>query len=275
LTTGFDYERAIWGREAVAPGDRTIAGFRLDEALHCLPQAGTALEIGCGAGRFLRGITRARPALRMVGTDVSRAALQEAHGLAPGLDLRPVDPAQGAFRLPAEDGEFDAVLALDVLEHLEDPAAMLAEAARVLKPGGVIHLHVPCEGDVTCLWRWIPGQRGPRALKRRLGGHIQHFRRGEVLELIRGAGFQVVRRRYSLHVLGNLADVGVFLLLARRQRAAGTGFATTTGDILDGESGAGLLVRSVDRALWFEARLAGRIPTWGLHVSARKRVSGG
>ena len=60
--------------------------------------------------------------------------------------------------LPAADGEFDAVLAMDVLEHVTDPDHTLAEIRRVLAPGGGFHLQVPCEADPRSLWRWLPGQ---------------------------------------------------------------------------------------------------------------------
>lgn len=273
MNEAFDYESAVWGADSIDPDGRTIASYRLAEALAHLPTSGRVAEIGCGAGRFLRAIAQIRPELQLVGMDVSQAALRAAQARAPALDLRRVEGSV----LPAADNEFDALLLLDVLEHASDPHALVGEAARILKPGGLLHAHVPCEGDVRCLWRWLPYQRGPRGLKRRLAGHEQRFRRSDVLTLLQANRFDVVRVRNSLHFVGNLADVGAFAVLAAQQRAAGVDAPQrTTGDLLAPGSGTpSRLVRAVDAALWWEARLLGRIPSWGLHISARKRTAGG
>jgi SAM-dependent methyltransferase len=266
----FDYESAVWGAETIDPAQRTIAGYRLREALRFLPERGRVLEVGCGAGRFLRAVAHERPALTPCGADVSERALAIAARLAPGMELRRV--AGPGAPLPARDGEFDAVLALDVLEHVPDPHAFLGEIARVLVPGGVLHLHAPCEGDALSLWRWIPGQRGPKAWKERLAGHVQRFRRRALLAELERSGFTVLRVRHSLHVVGNLADVAAFAALAwRRRRDAAP---VTTADLVAhaAEPGAtGAAVRAVDALLWAEARLLGRVPSWALHVSARRR----
>jgi len=270
---GFDYEAARWGEETIHPGERSIAGYRLAEALRFLPERGRVLEVGCGAGRFLRAVRAARPGLVLVGADVSRSALAMLASIASDIETRLATP----YALPARDGEFDAVLLLDVLEHLEDPAGMLTEIRRVLVPGGVLHAHVPCEGDPRSLWRWLPGQRGAGAWKRRFGGHVQRFRRRELLALIEAAGFEILRVRGSLHLIGNIADVAVFaaLALAESSRSA----RASTGQILAAARAPGqraparlaaALVRGVDALLWAEAKLLGRVPSWAVHVSGRK-----
>ena len=270
---GFDYEAARWGEETIHPGERSIAGYRLAEALRFVPARGRVLEVGCGAGRFLRAVRAARPGLVLVGADVSRSALAMLASIASDIETRLATP----YALPARDGEFDAVLLLDVLEHLEDPAGMLAEIRRVLVPGGVLHAHVPCEGDPRSLWRWLPGQRGAGAWKRRFGGHVQRFRRHELLALIEAAGFEILRVRGSLHLIGNIADVAVFaaLALAESSRSA----RASTGQILAAARAPGqhaparlaaALVRGVDALLWAEAMLLGSVPSWAVHVSGRK-----
>jgi hypothetical protein len=138
----------------------------------------------------------------------------------------------------------------------------------VLGSGGIFHLHVPCEADPRSLWHWLPGQGGERALKRRFGGHIQSFRRGEMLRRLRSSGFETVRVRNSLHVLGNLADVAVFVGLAFANRRRPAGLPMTTGDVIARK---GLALRAVDALLYWEARLLGRVPSWSLHVTTRRR----
>lgn len=273
----FDYESAVWGGEDLRCGDRTIAGYRLHEAVCALPYHGVIAEVGCGAGRFLRAIGSVRPDVRLVGLDISRAALRRAAALGTPAEMRLISGADAS--LPAADGEFDAVLMLDVLEHVNDPSGLLAEVHRVTKPKGVVHLHVPCEEDWLALWRWLPGQRGERALKRRFGGHVQRFRRQDIAALLRAAGFAPERLRYSLHIFGNLADLVAFVVLALiGPRSAGD--AVTTSDFLQRDPGTGsgagvrsLLFRSVDWLLWLEARVLSRLPSWSVHVSARRATA--
>jgi len=259
----FDYESAIWGAETVRPGEWTIAGYRLDQVLPHLPRRGRVLEVGCGAGRYLRALHQERPELELVGADVSRRALGLLSEASPDIESR---LAEGDT-LPAAPGEFDLVLAIDVLEHVSDPDRMLSEIHRVLAPGGVFHLHVPCEADPRSLWRWLPGQSGERGLKRRFGGHIQTYRRDEILRRLRASGFEVIRVRNSLHVLGNLADVMLFIGLALANRRRPAGSLTTTGDVVAQKSPA---VRAVDARLFWEARLLGRVPSWSIHVTVRR-----
>jgi SAM-dependent methyltransferase len=261
VTEPFDYEAATWGGESLRAGERSIAGYRLDEVLSQLPERGRVLEVGCGEGRYLRALFEARPQLRLVGCDISRSALEGLARREPGIEVRRIEGP----RLPAADGEFDAVLVVDVLEHVDDPAGLLREAHRVLAPNGVFHLHVPCEADPRALWRWLPGQAGARGLKRRLGGHIQRFRRNQVLALLAANGFEVQRVRNSLHLLGNLADVAAFLRLDAANRDSDT--PITTADLL---SASGFAARVVDPLIWAEARLLSWLPSWSIHVWCKR-----
>lgn len=78
-----------------------------------------------------------------------------------GLDAEPgpqVDVVAPAEELPFADNSFDAVLATQVLEHVQDPARVVREVHRVLMPGGLAILSThgtavyhPCPND---LWRW-------------------------------------------------------------------------------------------------------------------------
>lgn len=259
----FDYEAALWGAESLRPDERSIAGYRLAEALVHLPRIGRVLEVGCGAGRILRALGELRPELTLVGCDVSGAALAALAERAPRIETR---QASGDA-IPAAASEFDAVLVIDVLEHVADPARLLAEAHRVLAPGGVLHLHVPCEGDPRSLWRWLPGQAGASGLKRRYGGHLHRFRRDEILRRVEAAGFRILRVRYSLHLIGNLADVAAFVALAFANRRGQRGGRRTTGDLVASRHP---VVRAVDALLHAEARLLARLPSWSLHLSAAR-----
>jgi SAM-dependent methyltransferase len=96
---------------------------------------GRALDIGTGTGRLLELLAPRVSA--GLGVDASRAmlALARARLSRPGLTHCAVRLAD-MYRLPLPDGGFDLVLLHMVLHHAEDPAAALAEAARVLRFGG-------------------------------------------------------------------------------------------------------------------------------------------
>ncbi|GAC1523737.1 MAG: bifunctional 3-demethylubiquinone 3-O-methyltransferase/2-octaprenyl-6-hydroxy phenol methylase [Ktedonobacteraceae bacterium] len=95
------------------------------------------LEVGCGGGLVCEQLAR-RKAL-MVGLDPSSGALGTAcsHAQQAGFGQN-IYYMQGiAERMPFADGSFSAIVCLDVLEHVQDLQATIAEIARVLAPGGV------------------------------------------------------------------------------------------------------------------------------------------
>jgi SAM-dependent methyltransferase len=95
------------------------------------------LEIGCGTGAFLRSLAPRSP-LRLVGSEVSLRGLRSAKAQCPGIELIQLD----ATAIPFAE-EFDAVGAFDVIEHVDDDAAVLRGIRRALKPGGRLILTVP------------------------------------------------------------------------------------------------------------------------------------
>jgi ubiquinone/menaquinone biosynthesis C-methylase UbiE len=100
------------------------------------------LEVGCGAGHLLAGL----PAGRRFGVDLAHALLKRAQGrLGSGAALAQAD----AIELPFPSETFERVYCSEVLEHLPDPAAAIAEIRRVLKRGGLAVLSVPDEGLIN------------------------------------------------------------------------------------------------------------------------------
>lgn len=200
----------VWGGGYVHP--LNIA-FR--RALAWVPPGpGRMLEVGCGAGRFLRTIGRRRPGWELHGCDLSAVSLRAGRSFPEPVEYVLAD----AHNLPYRDASFDFVLMVDVLEHLPRPEQALAEAFRVLRPGGRFHLLVPCEGQPLTLY-WLTDRLKVGAdLKERHGGHIQRFTHADILRLLRGAGFRVRNVRYSMHPVGQLKD---FLFYVEREGWAG------------------------------------------------------
>lgn len=90
----------------------------------------TLLDVGCGPGTITADLAGLVAPGRVVGID--RAAEVMASAAAPGVEFRVGD----VYALDFDDGSFDVVHAHQVLQHLTDPVAALAEMRRVLSPGG-------------------------------------------------------------------------------------------------------------------------------------------
>lgn len=115
-----------------------IAEAEVESALlSLLPQTGIEdfLDIGTGTGRILEVIApRAR---RAVGVDLSREMLAVARANLQKADLRNCQVRHGdMYQLPFSNDSFDAITIHQVLHYAEEPAEVIAEAARALRPGG-------------------------------------------------------------------------------------------------------------------------------------------
>jgi SAM-dependent methyltransferase len=178
------YYEAFWEEQPADPEPWAWARRRallLDEAR---PRE-RVLDLGCGAGRFVRAL--ADQGASAVGVEIAEAALQRARANAPGADLRLADP-DGA--LPLDDGEIDLVWCSEVLEHVADTAHTLSEIRRVLHTGGRLLLTTPYHGRVRntaiALARW-ESHLDP------LGQHLRFYTRRSLRSMLQAFAFDDVR----------------------------------------------------------------------------------
>ncbi|MBI5707608.1 MAG: class I SAM-dependent methyltransferase [Armatimonadetes bacterium] len=144
------------------------------------PKSIRVLDLGCGTGAVLEELAHFGS---YVGLDMSGQALEYCRQR--GLTRLAIGKGEA---LPFSTGSFDAIVALDVFEHIENDQAAMNEALRVLKPGGILVLSVPA---FKALW-------GPHDVA------LMHFRRYRSPELrakLRSAGFQIELLSYSVFFL--------------------------------------------------------------------------
>ncbi|MBA2740831.1 MAG: class I SAM-dependent methyltransferase [Actinobacteria bacterium] len=122
-------------RERRDEGDFVFVPERIPFFQSAIGRGKRVLDLGCRSGAFTRHFLDGN---EVVGLDVDRVALEKAAE----LGIEPV-VANVEDPLPFEDASFDVVVAGELFEHLRFPQAVVAEARRVLRPGGVLVGSVP------------------------------------------------------------------------------------------------------------------------------------
>ncbi|HEY1698285.1 MAG TPA: class I SAM-dependent methyltransferase [Trebonia sp.] len=159
------------------------------------------LDLGCGGGRH--SYEALRRGARVVAADLDMKELPPVNTMFGAMHLEGEVPAAGsaaavsadATNMPFPDGAFDKVIASEILEHVPDDVAAMAEIARVLRPGGTAAITVPA---------WFP-ERICWALSEEYhtnpGGHIRIFTRGELATKLESVGLNVTggHHAHALH----------------------------------------------------------------------------
>lgn len=219
----FDVEERHWwyrGRRAVI--DAVLDGLDLDAGARIL-------DAGCGSGRNMVQLARRGT---VTGIELAPASLEAARERGVG----PVVPGSLDEPLPFGDAAFDLALALDVLEHVEDDRAALAELARVVAPGGRLLVTVPQYG-------WLWGEHDV------LAHHHRRYTRALLLRRAEAAGLQ--GERVTAFNAALLPAIAAVRLAQRARRRA------QPGSDLD-RTPQGLVNSALERVIRAEAALIRR-----------------
>jgi len=161
------------------------------------------LDLGCGFGRHaFEGFRRGG---HVVACDLAVDELRECMALFAAMRDQGEAPGStgaaavrgNALHLPYADGAFDRIIASEVLEHIDDDAAALAELVRVLAPGGTMAVTVPAWLAERFCWSLSEQYHAPFVD----GGHVRIYTKAKVRDLLRASGLHPAgaHRAHALH----------------------------------------------------------------------------
>jgi SAM-dependent methyltransferase len=156
------------------------------------------LDLGCGFGRH--SYQAARLGAAVVSFDASWDEVRNVQDTFGAMlvagELTADDPGVGstqgdALQLPFADGSFDRVIASEVLEHIPDDEAAMAELTRVLRPGGTMAVTVPRCGPEFINWALSDEYHNVP------GGHVRIYRQSQLVGRLQGTGLKAVGSHHA------------------------------------------------------------------------------
>jgi 2-polyprenyl-3-methyl-5-hydroxy-6-metoxy-1,4-benzoquinol methylase len=215
------------------------------------PHATELLEIGCGTGSVMMAVRKAMPRMNLTGSELHPSGLVYARKrLGDGTTLLQID----ARNIPARS-QFDVIGAFDVLEHIAEDEAVMAQMHAALKPSGGVIVSVPQHR-----WLWSPADDAAY--------HERRYGRGEMEKKLEGAGFRILDSTSFNSLL-------LPLMLASRQMMIVRGRWGQKHDVLSEFQMSGWLNRALSSILRIEVGLAKagiRWPVGGSRVVVAQKV---
>jgi SAM-dependent methyltransferase len=141
------------------------------------------LEVGCGTGFVLKGISRAFPSIHLVGTEIHRKGLDYAIDRVPKGDFMQMDARQTPFY-----EEFDSIGAFDVLEHIKEDELVVRELYSALKPGGILLISVP---QHPFLW----------SAADEYACHVRRYNNDNIVGIVKRSGFHILKNTSFVFIL--------------------------------------------------------------------------
>jgi 2-polyprenyl-3-methyl-5-hydroxy-6-metoxy-1,4-benzoquinol methylase len=169
-----------------------ISNLEIPVILDGLPRGLRVLDVGCGSGVHGADLKRALEH-RVTGVDLSEESIVKAGGRLAAAHVADVTKPDA---YPFEAG-FDVLLFSDILEHLYDPAAVLRDHLKLLKPGGHVVVSLPNVAIWNVRLELLFGRfcyQDTGTLDRT---HIRFFNQRSFFELLESCGLEVERRRIT------------------------------------------------------------------------------
>ncbi len=146
------------------------------------------LDAGMGFGQYSDRMLRTFPGAKLVGLELDRAHLYGCedyfHRVHPTVRFVMGD----VTKLPLATGQFDLILTVDVMEHVEDDVAAFGEYARILKPGGRLMMHTPRDTTSPSI------ESGGKPAHWTVGEHVRDgYRDDDARQKIEAAGLEIER----------------------------------------------------------------------------------
>jgi len=210
---------------AVALFRRSVLKQRkLAEIERALGAPGERRCLDLGSDNGVVSLMLRRAGGRWASADLTDEAVASIRGLV-GEDVHRLEPA--GDRLPFADGEFDAVVVVDMLEHVEDEAGFVRELARVTRPGGRLVINTPhLKRTLLRRVRHALGQTDEKH------GHLRPgYTPARLAELL-GGGFRLESSRTYSRFFSELVDTAINLAVERLgKRGSRKGMVVTGGDV--------------------------------------------
>lgn len=184
MKTQHDLIVANWaGKENVDAPYRPGDNLRVDAAVRLLAGGGRFLDLGCGAGTLGQAVAGRYGEVH--GLDLSEVAVAAAARR--GIRARTWDLERTPY--PFDDASFDAVAMLSVIQYVLEPAPVLREVARIVRPDGQVLIGFPNMRAVWRILRLALSGRFPRVSRDPGydGGTIRYFCRRDIFGLLEEA----------------------------------------------------------------------------------------
>lgn len=174
---------------------------KLKNVLNYIPiSSKKILDVGCASGWFVFQVAKAFRKARCFGIDIYKEAIAYAQKEYPHIEFKVAD----AHKIPYKSSAFDTVICTEVLEHVDDPEAVLLEIKRVLKKRGRLAVELDSASLLFSIvwfaWRKFNGKVWNES-------HVHSFNIKKLEKLAKKCGFLVVEKKHF-----NLGMAMVFVL---------------------------------------------------------------
>lgn len=162
---------------------KTVLNF-----LKPLKKGATVFDAGCGGGDFAIGLAEA--GYIVFGSDMSPSGVAHARSL--NVGKFEVASIYSPLAAPFERKSFDAIVCIEVIEHLYSPVTFAKRAYEALEPGGIIILTTPYWGYFKNIVLAVTNRMDRSLTALWEGGHIKHFSRATLGQLMTERGFETI-----------------------------------------------------------------------------------